>query len=512
MVINYRQIWKANKKPEIKLIKKQIKFTSSHWSTYTKLCQLLKTGQIDKAIKHVENWNHKGTAEIAGQLLEKIINAVEAQKVTITEHSQTIPTNIKVTTGARPALPVGNVQNPRRQEHNDRIQKLLDQEEQRRKDQAAIDKAMKRAAQVEREVREQTAKQQAAEEVKEKKPFKIIAEDETKELTPLEDIGEKVQKQFDKESIPKETWGNVFNDLMKKWFIEKQNSEIGKEIQGYYNLSRDSSLLYEKDLEKLRARAHRDSNISTELKSDLQTCLQILEQKWIERGEPEPDVDPYAHLKGTERWNKKLWDIQSKTGNPDSKTISNLRGTIHTQVWGLDYRDNIKQQIQSESVREKVAAVMDEKIVADGLIDSFASAKYWQHQIQDRCFIEDFGYTDSVGNSGPHISAPTWVHETWAKLKAYWSKQSHAHWSSIAQNIRNELDGMGHRRVPFDSVPYGTCRLIISSKQSYMGIVSTEYEPDKEKLIKIIAWRREQIRKYRDGEITREQINWRMPE
>ena len=566
MVINYRQIWKANKKPEIKLIKKQIKFTSSHWSTYTKLCQLLKTGQIDKAIKHVENWNHKGTAEIAGQLLEKIINAVHKQKETI--EARTIDKFGENAGGARPALPVGNVQNPRRQEHNDRIQKLLDQEEQRRKTQATIDRAMKRAAQVEREVREQAAKQQAAEElnekakespvlskyekekVEEKKPFKVVGtveqsgEDQepdkivieaVQEAKAAQVVKEEVQKEIEikqneqdaedhKEiqEIPKSEWSNIFNDLQKKWGIDKEEPAVMREFHGYYTKTLDEHYLTEQDIEYLRAIIQnvdgskdlmKDKELETQLTyiADLGTVLQIYNQK-LESQPDQPPKDPYEHLQGRRRWNKMLWDIQKKVGNPDSKTISNLRSDL-LKVWNLQTSDYVIKNIQRDDIREKVIAIVNEKIQADSGIESLAASNQLQRKIARECFVEQFGGSIYVGNGYPREDcSPKWLIEDFEKLRVWCVAKGGSYWSSIRTNIYNSLNGQSVRDVPFDSVPYGTMRMVNPHKTSYYGIVSSEYIPDKEQIRKLLVWRREQIRKYRDGEIKRQDIQWRMPE
>ena len=344
-MVNYRAIWKANKKPEIKLIKKQIKFFSSYWGTYTTLCRLCKSGQIDKAIKHVENWPHKPTAEIAGKLLEKILNAAENEKVIIETHSTKIPVKVtfaskeeneKVMAGARLA-PVGNVQN------------------QRQKDQAAIDKAMKRAAQVEKEVREKYGgtenqdgstdfdnvdkavgylhesadKKELNEKAKEspvlskyekelvQEPDKIVIEavqeaksaqvvkaDIEKEIEEKEQEEEKIEKEEHKE-IPKSEWSNVFNDLMRKYMDDQP--AVTREIHGYYTKSLDEHYLTEDDYKQLIANINYSKenliNITVDKKpqeeyiADLETIQQIFSQKL----ETQPDATPQRPLRTSTR-------------------------------------------------------------------------------------------------------------------------------------------------------------------------------------------------------------------
>jgi len=133
-----------------------------------------------------------------------------------------------------------------------------------------------------------------------------------------------------------------------------------------------------------------------------------------------------------------------------------------------------------------------------------------QEAIQDRlgeCYVEDFGDDISVGGGAPHDSAPDWVHEGWQALKDYWGEED---FRSIAQNVRNRLQGQSDRRVAFDSVPYGTMRNVTTSQLSHEGIVSTEYISDPDEAKRTIAYRREQIRLFRAGEITA--INWRPPD
>ena len=242
-----------------------------------------------------------------------------------------------------------------------------------------------------------------------------------------------------------------------------------------------------------------------------ETVLQIYNQK-LESQPDQPPKDPYEHLQGRRRWNKMLWDIQKTVGHPDSKTISNLRSDL-LKVWNLQTSDYVIKNIQREDILEKVIVIVNEKIQADSGIESLAASNQLQRKIARECFVEQFGGDTYVGNGYPREDcSPKWLIEDFEKLRVWCVAKGGSYWSSIRTNIYNSLNGQSVRDVPFDSVPYGTMRMVNPHKTSYYGIVSSEYIPDKEKIRKLLVWRRAQIKKYLDGEIKRQDIQWRMPE
>ena len=183
------------------------------------------------------------------------------------------------------------------------------------------------------------------------------------------------------------------------------------------------------------------------------------------------------------------------------------------KVWNLQTSDYVIRNIQREDILEKVIAIVNEKIQADSGIESLAASNQLQRKIARECFVEQFGGDTYVGNGYPRADcSPKWLIEDFEKLRVWCVAKGGSYWSSIRTNIYNSLNGQSVRDVPFDSVPYGTMRMVNPHKTSYYGIVSSEYIPDTEKIRKLLAWRRSQIKKYIDGEIKRQDIQWRMPE
>ncbi len=210
-------------------------------------------------------------------------------------------------------------------------------------------------------------------------------------------------------------------------------------------------------------------------------------------------------------------------GNPEKNLLPYLDPGFYGDASGLAYlketlANNKEYQKETAAHDAEMAAIREEHGDRVGMALSeeekaaqreAQSAYAGQKAIQDRlgeCYIEDFGDDLNVGDGEPHTSAPDWVHEGWQALKDYWGAED---FKSIAQNVRNRLIGQSDRRVAFDSVPYGTMRNVTISQLSHDGVVSTEYIPDAEEAKRTIAWRREQIRLFRAGEI--EEINWRPP-
>lgn len=210
-------------------------------------------------------------------------------------------------------------------------------------------------------------------------------------------------------------------------------------------------------------------------------------------------------------------------GTPEMNLLSYLDPGFYGDASGLTYlketlANNKQYQKETAAHETEMAAMREEHGDRVGMALSeeekaaqrkAQSAYAGQEAIQDRlgeCYIEDFGDDLNVGGGEPHTSAPDWVHEGWQALKDYWGE---ADFKSIAQNIRNRLQGQSDRDVAFDSVPYGTMRNVSVSLQSHEGVVSVEYIADPDEAKRTIAWRREQIRLFRAGEIP--QINWNPP-
>ena len=382
-----------------------------------------------------------------------------------------------------------------------------------------------------------------AEPIMEKKPFKVVGTVETEKLETDNVIPEEVDKEVVKaveqvisakeieeieaeaqeiKEIPKSEWSNIFNNLQVKWGVDYNEHAIMVEFHGYYTKTLDehyltyedtealvSSITYAK--ENLKEMGEEEHPTQRDYIADLEIVNQIYHQK-IETQPDAPPKDPYEHLQGRRRWNKMLWDIQKTVGHPDSKTISNLRSDL-LKVWNLQTSDYVIKNIQREDILEKVIAIVNEKIQADSGIESLAASNQLQRKIARECFVEQFGGDTYVGNGYPRADcSPQWLIEDFEKLRVWCVAKGGSYWSSIRTNIYNSLNGQSVRDVPFDSVPYGTMRMVNPHKTSYYGIVSSEYIPDKEQIRKLLVWRRAQIKKYLDGEIKREEINWRMPE
>ena len=368
--------------------------------------------------------------------------------------------------------------------------------------------------------------------IKDQEPSKIVIEavQEVKALqqAKLEANQIIIDKEVDEEiadkeeiaEIPKSQWANIFNDLMLKW-ADKEPA-VMREFHDFYKKTLDEHYLTYEDTEALVSSiTYAKENLKDvgeeqrpqqqEYIDDLETVNKIYHQK-IESQPNEPPADPYEHLQGRRRWSKMLWDIQKTVGNPDSKTISNLRSDL-LKVWNLQTSDYVIKNIQREDILEKVIAIVNEKIQADSGIESLAASNQLQRKIARECFVEQFGGDTYVGNGYPREDcSPKWLIEDFEKLRVWCVAKGGSYWSSIRTNIYNSLNGQSVRDVPFDSVPYGTMRMVNPHKTSYYGIVSSEYIPDKEQIRKLLAWRRNQISLYLNGLIKREEINWRMPE
>lgn len=136
-----------------------------------------------------------------------------------------------------------------------------------------------------------------------------------------------------------------------------------------------------------------------------------------------------------------------------------------------------------------------------------------QRRIGREGYVEDFGDDLWVGGGEPHKSAPQWLHDAWQTIKDFYTEQD---FLTIAQNIRDQLNGVADKMAAFTDVPYGTQRRISRSPGGYRpkgaseAILSGEVIADENEARRVIAWRRDQIAKFRAGEIA--EINWRLPD
>ena len=107
----------------------------------------------------------------------------------------------------------------------------------------------------------------------------------------LDKLGEKVQKQFDRDSIPESEWKAKFDEIFRRSY-DARDVETFVRFEGLLNQPGVS----ESDLDDLRQLIHK-ALPNTQYKEDLETVLQILEQKWIAEGDivknpeaPDPPV------------------------------------------------------------------------------------------------------------------------------------------------------------------------------------------------------------------------------
>lgn len=143
-------------------------------------------------------------------------------------------------------------------------------------------------------------------------------------------------------------------------------------------------------------------------------------------------------------------------------------------------------------------------------------------------FIEDWGrdYTEIIksesyrqyqrvklmGGYEPHQSAPEWFILIYNELKAYWTKQGKQHWQNMVTHIKHNTNGshLLHRGKDINDVPYGTFRNIVQTIQTDKhGCITVECIPYEMERGQVLAWRREQIDKWRRGVHT--EINWAPP-
>ena len=195
----------------------------------------------------------------------------------------------------------------------------------------------------------------------------------------------------------------------------------------------------------------------------------------------------------------------------DPSGLNYLKSTLEGNKQYL--KETAEHEAEMAEMREEYgdqvgrALTEKEKVERARVQAAYNDQKAIQDRMETECYIEDFGDELNVGDGNPHASAPQWVHDGWQALIDYWG---YPDFNSIAQNIRNRLPGQSDRDVAFDSVPYGMMRNVSTALSSHEGVVSVEYISDEDEAKRTIAWRREQIRLFRSGEIT--QINWRPPD
>lgn len=126
-------------------------------------------------------------------------------------------------------------------------------------------------------------------------------------------------------------------------------------------------------------------------------------------------------------------------------------------------------------------------------------------------YVEDFGDDRTVGSGAVNKSAPQWVQDDWHLLQKHWRAMND--FGSTAYSIYRTLDGNIVRGKNYQDLPYGTVRVISKGKQGDWRDGTdnvTEVILDDDEAKRTIAWRREQIRRFRAGEV--EAIDWRPPD
>lgn len=144
-------------------------------------------------------------------------------------------------------------------------------------------------------------------------------------------------------------------------------------------------------------------------------------------------------------------------------------------------------------------------------------------------FIEDWGrdYTEIIksesyrqyqrvklmGGYEPHQSAPQWFVDIYNALKAYWTAKGKQHWQNMVTHIKHNTNGshLLYRGKDINDVPYGTFRNIVQTIQTDKhGCITVECIPYEMERGQVLAYRREQIDKWRRGLIEHD-IVWKPP-
>ena len=118
-------------------------------------------------------------------------------------------------------------------------------------------------------------------------------------------------------------------------------------------------------------------------------------------------------------------------------------------------------------------------------------------------YVEDF-----EGSNSLHSSAPDWAHEKVAAIKA--ALTGTGEFSNVMSSIAVAVDGyFTSRDKDISEYPYGTIRLLSKYSQGHRDKILVEVIYDDDLRNKTLAYRREQIRLFRAGEI--KEIDWRLP-